>query len=85
MEMLYNSESFVVVRFDTPGREPGTGAGGFEIVDKFARKEIYLQGALAERFEQGVQQLVQQGPSLESLDEYIAGFADAAQQTVVLH
>jgi hypothetical protein len=32
-----------------------------------------------------VQQLVQQGPSLESLDEYIAGFADAAQQTVVLH
>jgi hypothetical protein len=85
MEMLYNSDSFVVVRFDTPGREPGTAAGGFEIVDKFARKEIYLQGALAERFERGVQQLVKQGPSQESLDEYIAGFADAAQQTVVLH
>lgn len=85
MEMLYNSDSFVVVRFDTPGREPGTAASGFEIVDKFARKEIYLQGALAERFERGVHELVQQGPSLESLDEYIAGFADAAQQTVVLH
>ena len=59
MEMLYNSDSFVVVRFDTPGREPGTAAAGFEIVDKLARKEIYLQGALAERFERGVQQLVQ--------------------------
>ncbi len=85
MQMLYNSDSFVVVQFDAPGREPGTAAGGFEIVDKFARREIYLQGALAERFREGVQALVRQGPSLESLDEFIAGFADAAQQPLVLH
>ncbi len=85
MQMLYHSDSFVVVRFDAPGREPGSAAGGFEIVDKFARKEIYLQGALAERFQQGVQALVQQGPSVETLDEFIAGFADAAQQPLAVH
>jgi hypothetical protein len=85
MQMLYNSDSFVVVQFDAPGSAPGTAAGGFEIVDKFARKEIYLQGAVAERFRQGVQELVQQGPSLESLDDFIAGFTAAAQQPLVLH
>ena len=85
MQMLYNSDSFVVVQFDAPGREPGTTAGGYEIVDKTARREIYLQGALAERFERGVQELVRQDPSQESLDEFIAGFAGAAQQPLVLH
>jgi hypothetical protein len=85
MQMLYNSDSFVVVRFEAPGHAPGTAAGGFEIVDKFARREVYLQGAVAERFERGVQELVRQGPSEESLDEFIAGFADAAQQPLVLH
>ncbi|MFM7506433.1 MAG: DUF3567 domain-containing protein [Rubrivivax sp.] len=85
MQMLYNSDSFVVVQFDVPGDEPGTAVGGYEIVDKFARREIYLQGALAERFERGVQELVRQGPSLESFDEFIAGFAGAAQQALVLH
>ena len=83
--MLYHSDSFVVVRIDAPGREPGTAAGGFEIVDKFARKEIYLQGALAERFERGVQQLVGAGPSEESMDDFIAGFAAHAHQSLVLH
>lgn len=85
MQMLYNSDSYVVVQFDAPGREPGTAAGGFEIVDKLARREVYLQGALAERFRAGVEALVQQGPSQESLDEFIAGFAGAAQQPLVLH
>ena len=36
MQMLYHSDSFVVVQFDAPGREPGTAAGGYEIVDKTA-------------------------------------------------
>ena len=59
MQMLYNSDSFAVVSFDVPADE-GEGAltrGGYEIVDKFARKEIFIQGALAESFKQGVQAL----------------------------
>ena len=87
MEMLYNSDSFVVVAFQIPVEGEGSqlSRGGYEIVDKFARKEIYIEGALAERFQQGVAHIVSQGPNDEALDEYIASFTEAAQQSVVLH
>lgn len=90
MHMLYNSDSYVVVRFDVPA-EQREGAsvpvrGGFEIVDKAAGKEIYIEGALAERFTQGVQALVDKGAdSPDVFDDYIAGFASLAQQPVVVH
>ena len=82
MELLYNSEAFVVMQFTLAGE---VERGGFEIVDKAARKEIYLQGAVAASFQRGVEALVQQGPNEESLDAYIAGFTVMAQQPVVLH
>ena len=95
MQMLYNSDSFAVVQFDPPASvasetveldsAPATGRGGYEIVDKLARKEIYIQGALAQRFEQGVQELVSQEHTPEELDEYIAGFTGLAQYPVTLH
>jgi hypothetical protein len=94
MQMLYNSDSFVVVRFDVPDSEPGQPApvpgpalsrAGYEIVDKFARKEIFIEGALAERFQEGVQSLVASGPTEELLDDFIAGFTATAQQPLVFH
>ncbi len=87
MHMLYNSDSFVVVQFLHLAEPEHARAahGGFEIVDKLAGKEIYLQGAVAESFQRGVEALVQQGPSEELLDEFIAGFTVLAQQPVVLH
>ena len=59
--------------------------GGYEIVDKFARKEIYLEGALAERFEAGVQELVAGSPSVEDFDEYLARFAALAHTPLAMH
>jgi hypothetical protein len=93
MHMLYNSENFAVVHFDVPGNVPGDAAGarsassqgGYEIVDKFARKEIFIQGALAESFKQGVEALIESGPSEEEIDDYIERFASLMQQPVVLH
>lgn len=87
MQMLYNSDSFAVVSFDVPAEE-GEGAltrGGYEIVDKFARKEIFIQGALAESFKQGVQALVDTGTSEEEMDSFIERFAVLSQQPLVLH
>ena len=87
MQVVYNSDSFVVVEFDVPGTSEGASPrrGGFEIVDKMARKEIFIEGAVAERFQRGVKELVQQGPAEDSIDEFIAGFTALAQQPVVLH
>lgn len=87
MQMLYNSDSFAVVSFDVPADE-GEGAltrGGYEIVDKFARKEIFIQGALAETFKQGVQALIETDPSEEEMDAYIERYAAMSQQPLVLH
>ena len=45
-----------------------------------ARRESFLQGALAERFREGVEALVRQGsPTMEAFDDYIAGFGGLAQ------
>ncbi len=88
MQMLYNSDSFVVVQFDMA---PAVGAvgpltrGGYEIVDKFARKEIFIEGALAESFKLGVQALMESSPSEEEFDEYISGYTALAQQPLQLH
>lgn len=54
-------------------------------MDKLARKEIFIEGAVAESFQRGVQELVRQGPNEEVIDDYIAGFTALAQQPVVLH
>ncbi len=93
MQLLYNSESFAVVQFDLPapgagtavGETAGLKAGAFEIVDKFARREVFIQGALAERFRAGVESLAASGPSQDQFDDYIAQFTADAQQPVTLH
>ena len=86
MQLLYHSDSYVVVRFDVPAEVPGgLGRGGYEIVDKFARKEIFLEGLLAESFKAGVEHLAEQEPSIEEFDAYISRFTALAQQPVAMH
>ncbi len=94
MQMLYNSDNFVVVAFELGAGVSGEPAadgsaplsrGGYEIVDKFKRREIFIEGAVAESFQQGVQALVAEGPNEEAMDDYISGFTLLAQQPVVLH
>ncbi len=101
MQLIYNSDSFAVMHFvaepgagvdgDAAARAgakaaPGsTDPGGYEIVDKHARKEIFLQGAVAESFQRGVKVLVDQGEDPEALEDYIACYTVLAQQPVMLH
>jgi hypothetical protein len=90
MQMLYNSDSFAVVVFDVPADESLVGTdslsrGGYEIVDKFARKEIFIEGALAQSFKEGVEALIESEPSEEEIDEYLGRFSSLMHQPVVLH
>ncbi|MEQ1805106.1 MAG: DUF3567 domain-containing protein [Burkholderiaceae bacterium] len=91
MQMLYNSENFAVVRFDVAPDDAvhddarPRGRGGFEIVDKFARKEIFLEGALAESFKKGVDALIETEPTAEEIDAYLERFAALMQQPLSFH
>ena len=90
MQMLYNSENFAVVQFEVPA-EAGRAddgvltRGGYELVDKYARKGIFIEGALAASFELGVQALFDTRPSEEELDDYIGRYTSLMQQPLVLH
>jgi hypothetical protein len=59
--------------------------GGFEIVDKFAQKDIFIQGAMAATFQAGVEALMESKPSEEDIDEFIGRFASLMPQPLVLH
>jgi len=93
MHMLYNSENFAVVRFDVPADASAQAAeaaqaasrGGYEIVDKSARKEIYIQGALAENFRTEVQALIDGSPTEEAFDDFLGRYTSLMQQPLVLH
>jgi hypothetical protein len=98
MDMIYNSPNYCVVEFksvlatdpdavETKIRQEAAPAflGGYEIVDKFSRKEIFIDGALAVRFREQVQQLIDNEPTMEEIDDFLAGFSSLMQQPVVLH
>ena len=88
MLMLYNSDSFAVLQFDLPAAldsAPAVRRGGYEIVDKFARKEIFIEGALAQSFKEGVEALIESEPSEEEIDEYLGRFTSLMQHPVILH
>ena len=87
MQMLYNSDSFAVVQFEDPsaGEADTPRRGGYEIVDKFARKEIFIEGAMAGSFRDGVAALIETSPSEEEMDDYIERYTSLMQHPLVLH
>ena len=87
MQMLYNSNSFFVLHFDVPteGDPDATARRGYEIVDKRLRKEIFIEGEVAETFQSGVKALAETNPSVEELDDYISRYTQLAQQPLILH
>ena len=69
----------------TPTEPAPLSFGGFDIVDKFARKETFLHVAMAEAFKEGVQALIETRPSEEEIDDYLERFTSLMQQPVVMH
>ncbi|MDP3619342.1 MAG: DUF3567 domain-containing protein [Ramlibacter sp.] len=90
MQMLYDSESFVVVHMQA--NEPLDGEPmprlarhGFEIVDKRSNKEVYLDGAWADTFQRQITAWQLNTPTQEEVEETLDGYAELAQNPLVMH
>jgi Protein of unknown function (DUF3567) len=76
-----------VVSADTTGIDgaPRLARHGFEIVDKRAGKEVYLDGSWAELFQQQINAWQQKTPTQDEVEDTLERYAQLAQNPVVLH
>jgi hypothetical protein len=92
MQMLYDSDSFVVVHV-VPGEDeasvaphvPVLARHGFEIVDKRSGKEVYLDGSWAELFQKQIAAWQLNTPTQEEVEDTLEGYAELAQNPVLMH
>ncbi len=92
LHMLYDSESYAVVHMQ-PGagdasvapHGPALARHGFEIVDKRAGKEVYLDGSWAELFQQQINAWQLNTPTQEEVEDTLEGYAELAQNPVLVH
>jgi hypothetical protein len=94
MHLLYDSETYVVVHIESaPPAEIGDYApqehtlmrNGFEIVDKRAGKEVFLDGSWAELFQQHVSAWQENNPTEEEVEATLEQYVQLAHTPVVLH
>ena len=100
MQMLYDSESFVVVHMlpdvltpvlaadaeaDGPEPVPQLARHGFQIVDKRSGKELYLDGSWAEMFQQKILAWQRDAPTQEEVEDTLDRYTGLAQNPVVVH
>ncbi|MBV8619056.1 MAG: DUF3567 domain-containing protein [Curvibacter sp.] len=95
MQMLYDSDSFVVVHMmaddglddgdDTAMARPQLARHGFEIVDKRSGKEVYLDGSWAEMFQQIVLAWQLNAPTQEEVEDTLERYTGLAQNPVLVH
>ncbi|GAA4323754.1 DUF3567 domain-containing protein [Pigmentiphaga soli] len=83
MEMIYNSPNYVVVEFAQ--LEGAAHGGGFEIVDKQSRREVYIAGESADQFRSKVQELIATEPTMEDVDEFLSQFDEFMNRPLTLH
>ncbi len=93
MNTLYESDTFAVVHLlpdapqgaDVPAGTPVLARHGFEIVDKRSGKEVYLDGLWAELFQRRITAWQESTPTQEEVEDTLAGYAELAQNPVVVH
>jgi len=94
MHMLYDSDAFAVVHILANAPVDGEAERldgpqiprhGFEIVDKRSGKEVYLDGSWAELFQQHISAWQIKTPTQEEVEDTLEGYAELAQNPVVVH
>jgi len=85
MNLIYNSDQYSVVEFGVDSAQEALRFGGYEIMDKPSKREIFIGGSWAESFRQHVQKLIASEPSVEDVDAFLAGYDELMHQPVVMH
>jgi Protein of unknown function (DUF3567) len=93
MQLLYDSESFVVVQIHANAPEettplpaiPQLARHGFEIVDKRSGKEVYLDGSWAELFQQRLIAWAREAPTQQEIEDTLEGYSGLANTPVLMH
>lgn len=85
LTIIYNSPQYCVFEFADTQTGDGRPTGGYEIMDKNLRREIFLGGQDAENFRRSVQQLIEQSPTTDDIDAFLNGFSGLMTQPVILH
>jgi hypothetical protein len=84
MQMLYDSDDFVVVYVNATGDEEAK-RDGFEIVDKRVNKEVYLDGPWATAFQAQINRWQENTPSQEEVEAILHSYCELAQIPLVVH
>jgi hypothetical protein len=85
MQMIYNSDNYCIVEFSADVDQTPLASGGFEIVDKNLRREIFLGGSMAEHFRADVKRLIESEPSVEEVDDFLGKFDNVMTHSLVMH
>ena len=93
MQLLYDSETFVVVQIQAnapeasspPPSAPQMARHGFEIVDKRSGKEVYLDGSWAEMFKLRLNAWERDTPTQEEVENTLESYSGLANTPVLLH
>ena len=85
MQMIYNSDNYCIVEFGVDAEQAPLASGGYEIVDKHLKREIFLGGELAEHFRADVKRLIESEPSVEEVDEFLGKVDTVMTHSLVMH
>jgi hypothetical protein len=85
LNLIYNSEQYSVVEFGADSGRESLQFGGYEIMDKACKKEIFIGGTLAEAFRKNVEDLIATQPTEEDIDAFLGNYDVLMSQPVVLH
>jgi Protein of unknown function (DUF3567) len=85
MNLIYNSEQYSVVEFGADDGQDALRLGGYEIMDKPAKREIFIAGVLAESFRKNVKDLIATEPSEEEIDAFLGNYDLFMRQPMVFH
>ena len=85
MNMIFDSQNYCVVEFPPAEGEQVRAPGGYEIMDKHLKREIFLGGRDAEQFRRSVQQLIERQPSADDIDEFLDGYSGLMNTPLTLH